>query len=351
MNLLYRLHGCDAVLCPAGTFHPSGAATLQAGCRPCPINWEDEEDRKLAKVLGRTQCPHVQFVHGDLNGDGKLSAREVLLLLFVETIGRNWGAQFQSWGDMRTNECDLNGVTCVSGQVAKIDLTDAALCSNGERKAGPPHECHGLPAELSLLTGLEVLTLNRRQFLRGTIFSEIGRLTKLKYLDISSCANMGGTIPSEIGKLTNLKYLNLGGCRFNGTIPTELFQLSGLERLHLSMNPITGPLASSVGNLVKVKELMMSRTQLSGTIPTEIGLLTSLENVEIYGNKLVGSIPSELGNCTSLKRIGKLDCAKSRRSDCLFSSDYTSQSHYCSSPTTNFTNLRYIQQQNFGCFA
>ena len=204
VNLLYRQFGCDAVLCPAGTFHPNGAATLQAGCRPCPVKIggteRDDDDHRImmSKVLGRTVCEHATFVHGDLNGDGVLSPREILMLLFVETIGRNWGAQFQSWGDMRINECDLNGIECLHGEVARIDLTDAAVCSNGERKAGPPNECHGLPMELSLLTALEVMTLNRRQFLRGSIPTEIGKLTKLRYLDISSCPSMNGPIPSEV---------------------------------------------------------------------------------------------------------------------------------------------------------
>ena len=234
-NLLYRQFGCDAVLCPAGTFHPYGAAPLQSGCRPCPVSLrlESQNNPSLSKILGRTTCPHVEFVHGDLNGDGILSPREILRLLYVDTIGRNWGAQFQTWADLRVNECDLNGITCINGLVAKIDLTDASLCSNGERKAGPIRECIGIPAEISLLEALEVLTLNRRQFLRGSIPSEIGRLSKLKYIDISSCPNMGGPLPSELGLLSNLRYLNLGGCRFNSTIPSELFALTGLEKLHL----------------------------------------------------------------------------------------------------------------------
>jgi hypothetical protein len=310
VNLLYRLFDCDAVLCPAGTFHPTGAATLQAGCRPCPHDFESddlERSMRLSKLLGRNSCPKVKFVNGDLNGDGKLSPREILSLLFVETIGRNWGAQFQTWADMRIKECDLYGIQCTSDQIGKIDLTDAALCSNGDRKAGPADECHGIPAELSLLTALEVVSFNRRQFLRGTLPPELGRLTKLKYLDISSCPMMNGPIPSELGRLTNLKYLNLAGCRFNGTIPTDIFRLTQLEKLHLSMNLLTGSLSSNIGRLSKLKEFMLSRTQIGGVLPVEIGAMTSLENLEMYGNQLYGSIPESLSNCTSLKRIGEYE--------------------------------------------
>lgn len=308
-NLLYRQFGCDAVLCPAGTYHPYGAATLQSGCRPCPVRGGDgQHEQYLSKVLGRTDCPGVEFVHGDLNGDGLLSAREILRLLYVYTIGQNWGAQFQTWSDLKINECDLSGIVCVNGAVAKIDLTDAAICSNGERKSGPKRDCKGLPSELALLTQLEVLTLNRRQYLRGTIPTELGQLSRLKYLDISSCPSMTGPLPSELGKLTNLKYLNLGGCRFKGTVPEELYGLTSLEKLHLSMNPLTGTISPKIGKMKKLKEIMFSRTQVGGTIPEEIGGLTKFENLEMYGNQFTGAIPSSLGNCTSLKRIGTFNC-------------------------------------------
>jgi Leucine-rich repeat (LRR) protein len=306
-NLLYRQFGCDAILCPAGTFHPFGAATLQSGCRPCPLsNVDDTSDPPLNKVLGRIDCPGASFVHGDLNGDGKLSQREILRLVYSYNIGMHWGAQFQTWADPKINECDLNGVVCVNGQVAKIDLTDAAVCTNGERKAGPIKECRGLPSELSLLTQLEVLILNRRQFLRGTLPTELGRLSMLKYLDISSCPSLTGPLPSELGRLTSLKYLNVGGCRFNETVPDELYNLTHLEKLHLSMNSFTGTVSTKIGQLTRLKELIWSRTQMSGTIPNEIGEATGIENLEMYGNQFDGEIPPSLGNCSSLKRIGKL---------------------------------------------
>mmetsp|Transcript_45209 Transcript_45209/g.110121 ORF Transcript_45209/g.110121 Transcript_45209/m.110121 type:complete len:510 (-) Transcript_45209:222-1751(-) len=299
-NILYRQFGCDAVLCPAGTFHPNGAASLFSGCKPCPVQPGDDET--MSKVLGRTSCKATTFLHGDLNGDGIVSEREVLRLLYTYTIGRNWGAQFESWGDLAVDKCDLNGVTCVEGFVAKIDLTDAALCSNGERKSGIAQECKGIPAELSLLSNLEVAVMSRRQYLRGSLPTEIGTLNKLRWLDISNCPKLGGPLPSELGNLSSLRYLNLGGCRFNSTIPQELFRLSQLEKLHLSSNSYVGTIPSTVGQLTNVKEFMLSRTHLTGEIPSQISKLTSLENIEMYGNRLTGSIP-DFSRCTNLKRI------------------------------------------------
>ena len=307
-NLLFRQFGCDAILCPAGTFHPNGAASLSSGCRPCPVKKGD--DALSAKTLGQRRCGEdnnrTTFVHGDLNGDGILSEREVLRLLYTYTIGQNWGLQFESWADTTVDKCDLNGVFCVDGKVERLDLTDASMCAKSDRKATPTAAtCMGIPAEISKLTQLEALSMNRRQYLKGTLPTEIGELTRLKYLDISSCPMMTGELPSEIGRLTDLVYLNIGGCRFNGPIPEELFELSKLERLHLSMNAFTGTVPSSVEKMSNLKELLLSRTNVNGTIPEGIGELVALENFEMYGNQMYGTIPESLGHCTNLKRIGK----------------------------------------------
>lgn len=308
MNFLYRQFACDAVLCPPKSFHPSGAATLHAGCRPCPaLPDEDKGDPPLSKLLGRTRCEHnISVLKGDINGDGQVSAREVLRLLFVETIGRFWGQHFQNWIDMHVNECDLYGVTCVNGEVAKLDLVNAAMCSNGESKTGLVPDCRGIPTELALLTKMEVLSFSRRQFLMGTIPSEIGLMTKLKYLDFSECPYMSGPLPTELGLLTNLKFFNVIGSSFNQSVPSEIFGLASLEKLHLSNNIFTGSLPkSSIGLLENVKELFYSNNYIRGTIPREVGNLSKLENIEMYGNELNGTIPETLARCTHLKRIGK----------------------------------------------
>lgn len=204
-DLLYKQFGCDAILCPSGTFHPNGAASLYSGCRPCPVSSTD--DPILAQALGRTVCEGTLFVHGDSNGDGVLSEREVLRLLYTYTGGRTWGLQFESWADPSFDKCQLAGITCVEDYVAKIDLTDALLCSNGNRKAGPAEECIGIPAEIALLSKLEILMMNRRQFLRGTLPTEIGLLTSMKYFDVSNSPLLSGPMPSELGNLFNLRYV------------------------------------------------------------------------------------------------------------------------------------------------
>ena len=308
MNFLYRQFGCDAVLCPPNSFHPTGAATLNSGCRNCPNSVDGEKrDPPNSKLLGRTHCDTegVRVVNGDVDGDGTVSVREVLRLLFVETIGRFWGQPFQNWIDLSVNECDLYGITCLNGAVAKLDLVNAAMCSIGDYKSGLTPECRGIPTELALLQDMEVITLSRRQFLLGSIPTEIGLMTNLQYIDISDCPYMGGPLPSELGMLTNLKYFNVIGSSFNETVPSQLFHLTSLEKLHLSNNIFTGTLPpKSIGQMTNVRELFYSNNYIHGTIPRETGNLTNLENIEMYGTDLNGTIPETLARCTNLKRIG-----------------------------------------------
>jgi hypothetical protein len=242
-----------------------------------------------------------------MDADGIISPGEALRFLYFQTAGHNWGTQFQpSWRNLTAHECDLEGVGCFDGNVIKIDLSEANLCSEGKDVEGSAKGCGGLPAELMYLSdSLEVLSLPRHRHLRGTLPSELGELTKLQSLDLQDCPLLSGTIPSELGNLAKVKLLDISGCNFNGTIPTELFRLTLLEKLNLNANQITGTLPSEIGNLKSAKEIKISRAFLNGTLPATIGDMPQIENLELYGNYISGSIPEELGKYTTLKRIGK----------------------------------------------
>ncbi len=306
MNMLYREFGCDAVLCRPGTFNRHGHATLHSACRLClsMLNLdENDDDAYLLNVLGRTTCEGLEIVNGDVNGDGMLSPREILRLIYVDTLGRFWGPTYQSWADTKVNECDLLGITCVNGEVARIDLSNAVMCSNGEGAAGPIQYCSGIPVEIGMLTTLEVFQLKSQPYLRGSIPTEMGNLKSLRLLDVSSCNSMTGTLPSEIGKLTKLKRLLLSHSGFKGTIPSEVMQLTSLEKLHLTNNQFHGTIPT-IRKMKSIREFMIARNSFSGTIPSKIGYLTSLENFEAYHNQFTGPLPKQLA-LTNLKRIGK----------------------------------------------
>ena len=300
--MLYREFGCDAVLCRPGTFHTHGHATLHSACRRCPSLTKDK-DNYLSTVLGRTSCDGIELVNGDVNGDGILSPREILRLIYVDNLGRFWGSSFQSWADTHVSECDLPGITCVNEHVARIDLSNAAMCSTGDGRPGPIPYCRGLPTEIGELSALEVLQLKSQQFLRGSIPTEIGKLGQLRLLDISSCPSISSTLPTEFGKLTKLKRLILSHSRFMGTIPSEVMSLPGLEKLHLTNNMFYGTLPT-FGKMTNLKEFMIARNRFTGTIPTEIGYMSRLENFEAYHNYFSGRLPKQMV-LPNLKRIGE----------------------------------------------
>jgi hypothetical protein len=308
--MLYQEFGCDAVLCRPGTFSVYGHATLHSACRPCPSETDrndtssivNDRNPPLSTVLGRTSCDGVEFVHGDLNGDGELSPREILRMLYIDTLGRFWGPDYRTWADMKVPECSLTGVTCVKGHIVKIDLGSASLCSDGDRKPAPLIFCKGLPRELGLLSTLEYLHIQRQKFLRGSLPTEVGQLRELRLLDFTSCSSMVSTLPTELGLLTNLRALKISHTQFYGRIPQEVLMLDSLEFLHLTNNHLTGTISRM--SLPSLKELMISRNDLTGSIPSDIETLRVLENFEAYHNKLSGSLPSRIGECTNLKRIG-----------------------------------------------
>lgn len=307
-GLMAEEFGCDALMCPPGTFQPSGAASFVGACQPCPKTEIAEEfSPKLSTILGRSSCESVRYLVGDQDDDGEVSPREALRFLYHELNGEEWGDKYYSWRDLRVDACDITGITCNScGEINKIDLSEANLCSDGTSKSTSVDQCGGLPAEIKYLSEtLETFSAPRRRFLRGTLPSEIGELTELVTLELPGCSLLSGTLPSELGRLTNLKQLDLSEGDFNGTLPSEMFEMTMLERINLSLNPLEGSLPSELGKLKRLKELRISRAWLNGTLPSSIGNLQSIENLEIYGNAFTGSIPSQIERLKALKRMGE----------------------------------------------
>lgn len=114
-----------------------------------------------------------------------------------------------------------------------------------------------LPTEISLLSGLNTMSLSRNSFT--------------------------GHLPSELGTLGNLTYLALEQNRFSGSIPTHLIDTT------------VGPAARSLLNL-DLSANLFSPT----TIPTELTRMTNLHYLDLSAVGLVGSIPSEIFHLTRL---------------------------------------------------
>ena len=297
-NRHVALHGCDAILCSSGTFHPNGAADNYGACRVC--HQSVLASNSAAKYLGQLTCESTSFLIGDADGDGVRSPREILQFFYQVNYGFYWGTKFSDWLDPTIPDCELPGITCSGTEISQIDLSDAAICADADGNEAPPHECEGISAELMLLSNLEVIEISHRGFLRASIPTEIGLLSKLRVLNLSYCSQLTGSIPTEIGRLWNLETLNLANCQLSGRIPTELFSLPDLEKVSLSSNRLTGSIPEEIGRATSLTDFYASVLPLTTTLPSTIGKLSRLLNIDVHSSNVRGKFPSEIGNCSAL---------------------------------------------------
>ena len=86
-------YGCDAILCPRGTYSEVGMATASGGCRKCPPG-------QTTIYIGSTQCMH-------------LDQKDLLLMFFDVLDGDKWPDEYRkSWKDENPSVCQWEGVTC-----------------------------------------------------------------------------------------------------------------------------------------------------------------------------------------------------------------------------------------------
>ena len=87
-------YGCDAVLCPLGTYSTAGYATLTSECKPCPSG-------QSSLHLGASSCVPI-------------SQKEILSMFFDVMGGESWDEDQKYGWKTLPNECDWAGVTCDS---------------------------------------------------------------------------------------------------------------------------------------------------------------------------------------------------------------------------------------------
>lgn len=229
---------------------------------------------------------------------------EALLDFFNSTNGTEWKNN-TGW-NVNNAPCTTpwHGITCNEGRVTRLNLANNNLTGN-------------LPSNLSALTGLWFLYLNKNQ-LTGSIpnldtlenlrvlhlgenqLSEpIPDLRKLIHLrDLLLHTNqLSGSIPNFSG-LAQLRELRLENNQLEGPLQSKFNDLPNLERLDLYRNPLKSELPD-LSSLIKLRILLLHHNELIGTIP-ELNTLINLENLHLYENQLEGSIPN-LSNLTKLK--------------------------------------------------
>lgn len=85
-------YGCDAILCPLGTYSTAGYATSKSECKPCASGTSSLH-------LGASECVQI-------------TQREILAMFFDVMGGESWDEEERRGWKALPNECDWAGVTC-----------------------------------------------------------------------------------------------------------------------------------------------------------------------------------------------------------------------------------------------
>ena len=105
---------------------------------------------------------------------------------------------------------------------------------------------------------------------------------------------LDGSLPAQLGLMTGMEVLSLSGNNLSGALPVELGNLSGLRDLSVDRNQLIGEIPAELGGLAELERLVLNGNQIGGTLPTELGDLANLVELKVSGNSLVGCIPLAL---------------------------------------------------------
>jgi Leucine-rich repeat (LRR) protein len=264
---LVGTYGCNAILCPIGSFNGFGRQTFSESiCSPCA----------QAQVMGVTKCGG-----NDSLGD---EAETLIILqdLYFSTHGDSW-LNNSGWTST-TDFCSWFGVTCNAvGEVVKINLENNGLTGTPSRS-------------IYNITSLEALNFQQNAVLFS--FNGIAKATNLRSLDLSS-TNLDSV--SGVGQSSSLSELRLTDNDLTGPFPPEILQLSNLRQLFLNFNAIEGPLPIEISLMNNLEDLFLLNNRFSGQLPASIGSLSSLKRLALSDNNFEGSIPPELNNLLSLE--------------------------------------------------
>lgn len=201
-------NGCDAIMCPQGTFNSLGRATSEDGgeCVEC----------LSATFAGAVSCPNM-------NEDNSRE-KEILDGLYKATAGDQWSKDVLYWTEAAV--CNYEGITCSDGgAVTEINVTSFGL--KGE-----------IPANIWELPSLEKVDFSSNVV--DLSFEGIEKATKLQALimsdaDLTNVAGIENAPPS----LTKLE-IQRNSFKETSEIPVELFSLVSLKSLLIGFNGFSG---------------------------------------------------------------------------------------------------------------
>lgn len=287
-----RSYGCDAILCPIGTYNLHGKQSSDAQpCLPC-------SSLKVAEFMGSVQCSI---------DPAKTVERSILESFYNSCGGSRWHKN-RNWMSSDVDICEWEGVSCRRGK-----SVDSLLL-------GANNLACTIPPEVFLLPSLEWLWLYSNPI--QVQFSAVSNATNLKslILDSTGLTSLDGienikslteldvrfnkltTLPQELAQLTKLESFSCSDNEITGTIPSWLEDLKNLRKLRMGSNHLSGPLLpfSKSSQLMSID---LSYNMITGTIPNAL-LKSSSKVAEVYidlsNNELSGTVPSSLSRFSDL---------------------------------------------------
>jgi Leucine-rich repeat (LRR) protein len=244
--------GCDAILCPPGTYSELGRqSSPETACESCGSN-------AFAPYYGSTVCYRE-------NGEMVLTERQILENFYVEAGGSNWKFS-ENWLSDRLPHCSWHGINCTtingSPHVTSIQL-------EGNQLSGV------ISSYIFLMPHLKVLNLKSNDIIVSFGYAAQPSVLEELYLSNTLVSNLTG-----IGALGNLTVLNVAGS-YVFDIPSEVFSFDNLAELDISHNDLKGTLPSEIGNLHNLVSLRAYGNSLSGQIPSSIGRLVKLIHLDL----------------------------------------------------------------------
>lgn len=254
-------NGCDAILCPKGTYNVYGRATSggDGECKSCPDG----------EYAGATGCIGITDESDDLE-------KRIIDKIFVETGGVNWTKK-ENWGTGPV--CAYEGIKCTTTGdntnegVEEINLAGFGLISN------IPTQIYKLPylkklnisnniVDLSFdgvadAENLEEIDMNFADLTSVEGISSAPSLKRVSSIFIRRCNLALMRISSFIYFLPNQLHISHNSFP-KSKIPDELFSVHTLEVLDISYNGFSGTLPNDIVKLALLQGFSAGGNDITG---------------------------------------------------------------------------------------
>jgi Leucine-rich repeat (LRR) protein len=265
--------GCQAFLCPPGTWAPQGRAmSSDTTCQSCSDD---------STYWGRTECR--------ASTSSVQREREILLNFYNVLNGRNWKVD-DGWLELDQDVCQWHGIGCDSstGRITSIILRNNGLSGN-------------VPSDLFDMPRLEILNLESNDI--SFDFEAARNAGNLQSLDLSSTGMTSLAGVANLASLPNLSFLSVASNNLSGNIAEGIFRLTQLEELILSHNQLSGSLNPAIGDMSNLKRFAVDDNNLTGQLPSTIGSAVALEEFLAGENDFTGTLPTTLDRLTNLQTL------------------------------------------------